>query len=82
MIDKDAILAEVIEYTSPPIQAEDEFTITDYRDRCPLPRPTKETVRCRLNALVEAGLLASRRVLSGSKWALAYRQVEGKWGDV
>ena len=81
MTDKDAILAEVIEYTSPPTQAEDEFTIVEYRSRCPLPRPNKDTARGRLNALVEAGLLESRKVLSNSKWALVYRKVDGKWKE-
>lgn len=81
MTNKDAILAEIIEYTSPATIAEDEFTINDYRAKLPLPRPTRETVRARLATLVEQGLLESRKVLKDAKWHVAYRRVEEKWGD-
>lgn len=79
MTDKEAILAEVIEYTTPARIAEDEFTTNEYRAMCPPPRPTRETIRNRLEMLVEKGMLESRIVLLKSKWVTVYRKVDGKW---
>lgn len=78
-MDKEAILAEVIQYTTPPRIAEDEFTVNEYRAVCSPPLPTRETIRSRLKALVEKGLLESRIVLLKSKWVTVYRKVDGKW---
>ena len=73
MIDREAIIAEIVSMTNPAPQQPDEFTIAEYMEQgganC------TDVARRRLNKLVDGGVLARRMTEVNGRRTLVYRRL-------